>query len=153
MPRKNSNEYRIGTEHGSVVNATTLNRLPRTHQWQRDLLKKVTAYPWVPLGRSSGHGQVTVDRGDEAPDVIEVPNQDEHQVDEPDDDGTTIRFDNGQNVPIRNFPLRREYFQGRGYAPGCRGCVSLQRGLRPVGHNQECHSRMAELLRSGSIEA
>ena len=51
---RDSGEYRVGTESGSAVKAVTIRRLPVTHQWQRDRVERITAYPWQPGWGSKG---------------------------------------------------------------------------------------------------
>ena len=82
-----------------------------------------------------------------------MPGEDENEADLPDDDGTTIPVAARVNVPVGDFLLRREDFQGHGFTGGCRGRAALQRGLTPVGHIRECHRRMAGLTKGGNAEA
>ena len=114
------------------------------------MIKQLTGVPWNPRGKGAGKGQAAADCDEKPPDVVELPEEDEHQPCAPGEDGTELEFASRTNAEGRNFRLRRTDFAEHGFTDGCRGCASIQKGLTPVGHNAACHTRMAELLRVGS---
>ena len=146
---RDSSEYRIGGPHG-VVDAVTLKRLPPGQQWSSELIKQLAGVPWDPRGLRPDPRLASTDSDERLPEVVEVPAIDEYDVDLPDDDGTGLKFESRQHVEVRDFPLRRADFAAHGFTQGCRGCIALQRNLKPVGHDASCHTRMAELLRVGN---
>ena len=151
---RDSSEYRIGGPHG-VVKSNCIKRVPRGEQWNAEMVKQLVGVPWDPRGKGQAKGSIDESQakaGDDEkpPESVEIPEEDEHAGDFPDDDGTGLNFESRQNVEVRKFPLRRADFALHGFTQGCGGCICIQRNLDPVGHSASCHTRMAELLRAGS---
>ena len=147
---RDSNEYRVGAPFG-VVKATTIKRLPVTHRWQTPLLVELVGYIWSPFGKSKHEGQAAPAGHDgDAPTEVEFADVDEEDAGEVEDDGTGIQLPGRTSVPVRHFHLRDTDVIGHGFTEGCRGCRAIQNNLKPVGHNRECHDRIAALLRQCS---
>lgn len=128
----------------------TIKRLPLVEQWRLELIKLIRCNPWRPGGDRDDADKVNVAVDGDDTEKAEIPDEDVCDASWPDDDGTEFEIRTRYNAKVRNYPLRRGGFDKYGYTDGRRGCNALQKNLKPVGHDQTCHTRLAEFLRQGT---
>ena len=125
-----SGENIIGTPDG-IVKARDVYRRTASERYDVEMLKTISGTPW----------KMTTVRDVEAEEIPEfrvLPAGSRR----PEEHADNI----GEAMP-RRVKLTREVMERFSYTPRCPGCINLRLGKYHRAHNEECRSRVEELLR------
>ena len=81
---RDSSEYRIGGPNG-VVKSNCIKRVPKEEQWNNEMVKQLVGVPWDPRGKWQDQSQAKASSDERPPETVEMPSEDEHADNFPDD--------------------------------------------------------------------